>query len=79
MAADDHHSDYQHGSMDVREQAETYALFMGLTKWGSLATAVILLFLTLWFAVGAGFLGAFIGAAVLAVAGVFFLRSKPAH
>lgn len=79
MAADDHHSDYQHGSMEIREQAETYALFMGLTKWGSLATAVILLFLTLWFAAGAGFLGAFIASAVLAVAGVFFLRSKPAH
>lgn len=79
MAADDHNTDYQHGSMDIREQAETYELFMGLTKWGSLATAVVLLFLTLWFAAGIGFLGAFIGAAVLAVAGVFFLRAKPAH
>ena len=74
-----HDSDYQRGGMDIAEQTATFHLVMGLTKWGSLATAVILLFLTLWFAAGAGFLGAFIASAVLAVAGVFFLRSKPAH
>lgn len=79
MAADNHDSDYQRGTMEISEQTSTYNLFMGLTKWGSLATAAILLFLTLWFAVGAGFLAAFIGAAVLMVAGIFFLRNSPSH
>ncbi len=79
MAADNHDTDYQRGTMEISEQAATYNLFMGLTKWGSLATAVILLFLTLWFAVGAGFLAALIGAGAMTAAGIFFLRSKPAH
>lgn len=79
MAADNHDTDYQRGTMEISEQAATYDLFMGLTKWGSLATAVSVLFLTLWFGVGTGFLGAAIVSVALLVAGIFFLRSKPAH
>ena len=45
----------------------------------SLATAVLILFLTVWFAVGAGFVPAFISGAVLSVAGYFMLKSKKAH
>jgi len=79
MAADNHDTDYQRGTMEISEQTATYGLFMGMAKWGSLATAVSVLFLTLWFGVGTGFLGALIASAVLLAAGVFFLRSKPAH
>ncbi|RSB47305.1 aa3-type cytochrome c oxidase subunit IV [Brevundimonas sp. 357] len=65
--------------MNITEQAGTWTLFMGLTKWLSLATAVLILFLTVWFAVGAGFIPAFISGVVLSVAGFFMLRSKSSH
>lgn len=74
--ADTHAHDYQHGSMPVTEQAATYSLFMNLAKWGSLIVAVVLLFLVLWFQPGGSFLMGLIAAAVLAVAGTWFLR-KP--
>lgn len=70
-------SDYQHGRMDIQEQAATYGAFMALTKWGSLVSAVGLLFLTLWFATPAGFLGAAVASVVVAVLGVLILREKP--
>ena len=50
-------SDYHRGEMDIHEQSATYAGFMNLTKWGSLILAVGLLFVTLWFCTGTGFLG----------------------
>lgn len=68
-----------HGEMNISEQAWTWAFFMGLTKWVSLAMAVLILFLTVWFGVGAGFIPAFLSGAVLAVAGFFMLKSKKAH
>ncbi|MEN5147016.1 aa3-type cytochrome c oxidase subunit IV [Brevundimonas diminuta] len=74
-----HAAPHVHGEMIITEQAWTWALFMGLTKWVSLAMAVLILFLTVWFAVGAGFIPAFISGAVLGVAGFFMLKSKKAH
>lgn len=68
-----------HGGMNISEQAWTWAFFMGLTKWVSLAMAVLILFLTVWFGVGAGFIPAFLSGAVLAFAGFFMLKSKKAH
>lgn len=68
-----------HGEMNISEQAWTWALFMGLTKWVSLATAVVILFLTVWFGVGAGFMPAFIAAVVVSVIGFFMLKTKKAH
>lgn len=70
--------DYQRGEMDISEQAATFAAFNGMTKWGSLAVATLLLFITLLFCTPAGFLGSAIPAVVLLAAGVFFLRDKPA-
>ncbi|GAA0201618.1 putative membrane protein [Brevundimonas nasdae] len=69
--------DYQRGSMQITEQASTFDLFIVLAKWGSLSIAVLILALTLWFHPGGSFGAAFIGAAVLAVAGFFALKSKP--
>lgn len=69
---------YLKGSMEINEQASTYDLFMGMTKWGSLITAVTLVFITVWFAVGAGFMAAAITAIVMSVIGWFALKSKPA-
>jgi hypothetical protein len=72
-------SDYQRGAMDIAEQTATFNLVMGMTKWGSLYLAAILLLLVLWFCVpGAGFVTGLISAAVVAVVGTFLLRDKPA-
>ncbi|MBU4436513.1 MAG: aa3-type cytochrome c oxidase subunit IV [bacterium] len=70
--------DYHRGEMDIHEQAATYAAFGALSKWGSLAIAVLLLTITLWFCTPAGFLGGVIPGFVLAVLGIVFLREKPA-
>jgi sugar phosphate permease len=78
--ADHHHddSDYVHGKMDIHQNASTYALFGNLTKWGSLAVAVALVFLVLLTCVpSAGFMTAAIVAIVLAVLGWVFLKKKP--
>jgi membrane protein implicated in regulation of membrane protease activity len=50
---------------------------MGLTKWGSLAICVGLLFFTLLFCTTTGFLGSAAWSVVLLVLGVIFLREKP--
>lgn len=70
--------DYQRGEMDIQEQAATFAAFNGMTKWGSLAVSVLLLFITLLFCTKAGFVGSAIPAVVLLAGGIFFLRDKPA-
>ena len=78
MAAEGH--DYHRGDMDIREQANTFHAFGALTKWLSLATAVILLTLTLWFATDAGFFGGLITGVVVLAIGIWVLRErKPKH
>jgi len=68
---------YVHGSMEINEQASTFHLFILLAKWGSLAVAVGVLFLTLWFHPGGSFVAGLIGAVALAVIGWFALKAKP--
>jgi hypothetical protein len=70
-------SDYQRGNMDIAEQTSTFALVMGMTKWGSLVIAAGVLFFALLFCTHTGFLGSAAYTAVLVVAGIFLLRSKP--
>ncbi len=71
-------SEYHRGDMDISEQVSTFNLFNGLTKWGSLSIASMLLLLVLWFCTPAGFLAGFISAVVMFGLGVVFLREKPA-
>lgn len=77
--ADPHHAPdtYVRGSQEISEQESTFSVFMGMTKWGSLVIAALLLFLTLWFQPGGSFIAGAIGAGVLLVAGFFFLKSSP--
>lgn len=75
-AAHDDHGDYHRGEMDIHEQRSTYDVFMGLTKWGSLVIAALVLFLSLAFATEAGVFTGLIAAVVLIAAGVFLLRDK---
>jgi len=70
--------DYHRGEMDIHEQAATFEGFGKFTKWGSLAIAVLLLTITLWFCTPAGFIGGAAPGIVLAMLGVVFLREKPA-
>ena len=69
-------SDYTRGAMDIAEQRATYALVMGMTKWGSLIMAAFLLFLTLWFCTPTGFVGSAIVGVVVTALGVVLLREK---
>ena len=71
-------SEYHRGEMDISEQVSTFALFNGLTKWGSVALASLLSLLVLWFCTPAGFVAGFITAAIVATLGVLLLREKPA-
>jgi len=80
----DQHADnadhaYVHGAMEISEQVSTWHLFMFMAKWGSLLTAALLVLLTVWFAVGAGFIAGAISGVAVFVLGFFALRSKPAH
>ena len=70
-------SEYHRGDMDISEQVATFNLFNGMTKWGSLSIAALMVLLVVWFCPPAGFLAGFISAAVLTVLGVVFLREKP--
>ena len=69
-------SDYHRGEMDIQEQVSTYHLIMGITKWGSLALIVFLVWAVLWFCTETGFLGATVAAVVVAVLGVLALRER---
>ena len=75
------HTEYHRGEMDIHEQARTYHSFLVLSKWGSLSLMVGVLFFSLLFFTGAGFVGSAVSAAVLAVLGILLLRErkKPAH
>jgi hypothetical protein len=76
MAGDS--SDYQRGGMNIAEQAATFDLVMGLTKWGSLYISASLLFFILLFCTHAGFMGSAISAVAMVVLGTLLLRDKKA-
>ena len=75
----EHASDFIPGQMDIHQQQKSFEAFVLMTKWGSLAVAVGVLFFALWFCTAAGFLGAAIPAFVLAVLGIVFLRDGGGH
>lgn len=73
----EHEAEYHRGDMDIAEQERMFHAFGAMTKWGSLATAVAVLVLTIWFCTDAGFFGGVVPGIVLLAAGIFFLRDKP--
>ncbi len=62
---------YVHGEMDVHRHEQTYRGFLNAAKWMSWHILVLVLFFTLWFGAGIGFIGA-AAATVIAAAGMFF-------
>lgn len=70
--------EYHSGDQNITEQLATFSLFGKMMKWGSLSVAVLVVMLVLWFCVQAGFIAGAVAGILLAVVGVWFLRSKPA-
>ncbi len=70
--------EYTQGDQEITEQLATFSLFGKMMKWGLLSVAVLVVTLVLWFCVQAGFIAGAAAGIVLAVVGVYFLRSKPA-
>lgn len=60
-------SNYNRGDMDVKAQSGTFGGFMGMTKYGGAAVALIVLLPTLVFGVGMGWLTALVATVVLGV------------
>jgi hypothetical protein len=75
----EHASDHTHGQMDIHQNQASFDIFVRMTKWGSLAVAVIVLYATLAFCTETGWAAAIIPALILLLLGVIFLKSKPAH
>jgi hypothetical protein len=71
-------SDYHRGDMEIQEQVSTFHLVMGITKWGSVVLASLLLFLVLWFCTHTGFVGSFITGAIVLILGIVLLRERKA-
>ncbi|WP_292051015.1 MULTISPECIES: aa3-type cytochrome c oxidase subunit IV [unclassified Brevundimonas] len=68
--------DHVKGEMEISAQNHMFELFIAMTKWCSLGVSALLVLLVVWFAVGAGFIPAFISAAVVTAVGIFALRGK---
>ena len=73
----EHASAYSHGEMDIRQNEASFHVFILLAKWGSLAVAVLLVQMVLWFCTGAGFVGGFVPAVIVLALGILLLREKP--
>jgi uncharacterized membrane protein (DUF485 family) len=76
--AEQHAPHAPRGDMDIQAHQASFHAFILMSKWGSLAVAVTVLFLVLWFCTAAGFGAAFLCAAIVAVLGFLALREKPA-
>jgi len=70
----EHGDDYTRGKMDISQHQQTYRGFMAASKWLSLGVLALVLWLTLWFAVGINWFGAAVASVVALVAGYFFIR-----
>jgi hypothetical protein len=60
--------------MDYAEHEHTYSLFLGLTKYGTLATVAILVAMAFGFFTSAGFFSALILFVLICAVGAYFLR-----
>jgi len=70
------HSDYTRGSMEVEAQSDTFSGFMGGTKYGGTAIALIVILPTLIFGVGLPFLTSLLATVLLGFVIGFALKLK---
>ena len=66
-------ADFGDQTTDVVAHERTYHAFSLLTRWSMLVIGDAILTLTLWFATGAGFWGAFVVGLVVFVLGYYLL------
>jgi hypothetical protein len=69
-------SSYHRGDMDIHEQVSTFHLVMGITKWGSVVLASLLIFLVLAFCTSVGIFGGFVTGVVVLALGILLLRDR---
>lgn len=60
--------------MDYAEHEKSYSVFLGLTKYGALATVALLIAMAFGFFTSAGFISATILYVLLVAVGAFILR-----
>lgn len=60
--------------MDYSEHEKTYSLFLGLTKYGTLATAALLIAMAFGFFTSAGFISSTILFILICAVGGYLLR-----
>ena len=65
--------------MDYPEHEKTYRLFLGLTKYGSLHVAALMIAMAFGYFTSAGFFSALILFIIISLAGIYLLRRAPAH
>jgi hypothetical protein len=75
--AEAHSDEYHHGQMNAATQVADFRTFARFTKWFALFLAALILMLTLWFCVGADFLGGLVPGIIVLAVGIYVLRSKP--
>ncbi|MFS2316890.1 aa3-type cytochrome c oxidase subunit IV [Maricaulis sp. D1M11] len=71
-------SDYNRGEMDITDQKDTFDGFMAVTVWSSLLTIVSVLYLTLVFAVGMGWMAGLLVCTVVGIVGGLALNMRAA-
>jgi len=64
---------------DLVRHAVTYHRFMLGVKWVAIHFAAVIVFLTLWFATSAGFIGGLVAGLVVWGVGVYAMRHGMAH
>jgi thiamine transporter ThiT len=69
--------EYHTGDQEISEQVATFHLVGGMLKWGSLAIAVVVTMLVLWFCASTGFFTGLGAGIVILIVGIVFLREKP--
>lgn len=60
--------------MDYPEHEKTYSLFLGVVKWGTLATAALLVAMAFGFFTAAGFISSTVLFVLILIVGGFLLR-----
>ncbi len=67
------------GEMDYKEHDRTYAGFLGLVKYGSIAVIAILVFMLVTLVAGGGLIAGVVSAGVFAAAAIFVLGTGESH
>lgn len=66
-------------AMDYPEHEKSYRVFLGLTKYGSLHVAALLIAMAFGFFTSAGFFSSLILFILISAIGIWLLRRAPSH